>query len=327
MIRSRQKCFQAAVLFFAATLGIFSVLAQTNPNISRAQKFSALTNPIPPKPQWRSPVEAFRQLLAMTPVERKNYLTNKPPQIRERLLAKVKEYLMLNPDERELRLRATELRWYLLPLLHESPANRAARLKLVPEDLRYLVDSRLAQWDALPPEFQKEFLDNEHTLRYFAHVDATNAPSLPDANKYHESWAADQARWNALSPNERQKITNQFNDFFELTAVEKQKTLSTLSDAERVQMQNTLQAFSKLPGPQRIQCIRAFTEFAGMNPKDRAEFLKNAEHWSKMSPTERKAWRDLVAQVPQWPPLPIVPPVPPHIHPRPQQQLMATNLN
>ena len=58
-----------------------------------------------------SPVYFFRQLLAMTPQEREDYLTNRPPEIHERILAKVHEYLALEPDERELRLRATELRW------------------------------------------------------------------------------------------------------------------------------------------------------------------------------------------------------------------------
>jgi hypothetical protein len=328
----RQKNFPAAVLFLAAVLVIPPAAAQTNPNFSPGQKVLFQTNLIPPKPQWRSPVESFRQLLAMSPKERGDYLTNKPSQIRARLLDKVKEYLVLNPDERELRLRATELRWYLLPLLHESPTNRAERLELIPDDLRRLVDSRLGQWDALPSEFQKEFLDNERTLRYFTHVDATNSPPalpMPNGGDQHQNlWAEDQARWNALSEVERQKITNQFNQFFELTADEKQKTLNTLSDAERAQMEKTLQAFDKLPGPQRIQCIHAFTEFAGMNPKDRTDFLKNAEHWSQMSPKERQAWRDLVAKVPQWPPLPILPPVPPHIHPHPRlQQLVATNLN
>lgn len=320
----RQKIFPLAVIFTATALAAMSPAAQTNINFPAQQKISP-ANLIPPKPQWRSPVEAFRQLLAMSPKERENYLTNRPPEIRARLLDKVKEYLALDPDERELRLRATELRWYLLPLLHESSADRAERLKLVPDDLRDLVNSRLAQWDALPSGFQKEFLDNEPTLRYFTHVDATNATAISPNYQLNNS---DQARWNALSDGERQKITNQFNEFFELTPNEKQKTLSTLSDAERQQMKKTLQAFDKLPGPQRIQCIHAFTEFASMNPKDRTEFLRNAQRWSQMSPKERQAWRDLVASVPQWPPLPIMPPVPPHIvHSHPPQQLVATNLN
>lgn len=321
----RNKKCPAAVIFTTAMLVAFPIVAQTNPNLSPVQKIFAPTNLIPPVPQWRSPVDSFRQLLAMSAVERKNYLTNKPPEIRSRLVDKVKEYLALDPDERELRLRATDLRWYLLPLLRESPTNRAERLKLVPEDMRSLVNSRLEQWDALPSEFRQEFLENERTLRYFTHVDATNSVV---SNFHRQPNDSDTAHWNALPEDERQKITNQFNQFFDLTTDEKQKTLNTLSDAERAQMEKTLQAFDKLPGPQRIQCIHAFTEFAGMNPKDRAEFLRNAEHWSQISPKERQAWRDLVANVPQWPPLPIMPPVPPHIHPHPpQRQLVATNLN
>lgn len=317
----------AAVLGVALLTGFF---ATAQPAAGSRQKDLPPAMMIPlPVPQSHSPVDFFRRLLAMTPADRENYLTNKPPEVRARILAKVREYLALGPDERELRLRATELRWYLPPLLHDSPTNREARLAAIPENLRDLVRSRLEQWDALPPGFQKEFLDNERTLHYFTHVDATNTP---DNAWRHEPGKDDQARWNALSEGERLKITNQFNQFFELTSGEKQKTLNTLSDAERAQMEKTLQTFGSLPPAQRSQCIHAFTEFANMTPQDRAEFLKNAQRWSQMSPGERQAWRDLVTQVPQWPPLPqslMIPPLPtppPKIQPR-SRVLVATNLD
>jgi hypothetical protein len=286
---------------------------------------------MPPLPQ--SPVKFFRQLLAMKPQERRDYLTNRPPEIRERIFAKVSEYLALKPEERELRLNATELRWYLLPLLRESQTNRDARLAQVPDDFRDLVRSRLEQWDALPPQSRQEFLDNEQILHYFSHVDPTNVPPEPGAQRGPSD--AEQARWQALSGDERQKITAQFNQFFELTPEEKQKTLNTLSDAERAQMEGTLQSFDKLPPAQRAQCIRAFTKFAGMSPVERAEFLKNAERWAQLPPKERQAWRDLVAQVPLWPSLPnalIMPPKPPVPRPPaqsppPVRSMVATNQN
>jgi hypothetical protein len=305
---------------------VFPVPAQDSTNLpSPVKSFSVPASIIPPLPQ--SPVIIFRQLLAMTAKERENYLTNRLPEVRERILAKVREYLALEPDERELRLNATELRWYLLPLLRESPTNRDARLTQVPDNLRDLAKSRLEQWDALPPQFQQEFLENESALQYFSSVNPTNASPEPGAQRGPNS--AEQARWDALSESERQKITSQFNQFFELTPDEKQKTLNTLSDAERAQMGKTLQSFDKLPPAQRAQCIRAFTEFAGMSPAERAEFLKNAERWSQLPPKERQAWRDLVAQVPLWPPLPpapIRPPMPPPLPPRPHPTL-ATNRN
>ncbi len=176
-------------------------------------------------PRVQSPVDFFRQLLAMTPKERADFLTNKPPEVRERLLAKASEYQALDSDERELRLRATEVRWYLLPFFRSQSTNHADRLAKVPDEIRELVKARVDEWDALSPEFQKEFLANERTLYYFSHIDSANPPPFPPPLLGHGSnqWSADQARWNALSENERQQLTNRFNQFFQLTASEKQK--------------------------------------------------------------------------------------------------------
>ena len=104
---------------------------------------------------------------------------------------------------------------------------------------------------------------------------------------------------------ERRQVAAGFNHFFELTPDEKQPALKTLSEAERRQMEKTLQAFEKMPAAQRAECVSAFAKFASMSAPERAEFLKNAERWSAMSPAERQAWRDLVVNVPQWPPLPV----------------------
>jgi len=266
-----------------------------------------VTNLLPPLPQARSAVSFFRQLLAMTPAERAAALTNRPPEARARILAKVREYQLLGPDERELRLRATELRWHLTPLLRVPPAERAGRLALVPEELRGLVQSRLQEWDVLPPPMKEEFLANDQALHYFTHVELTNQPA---------------------GTAEQQQITEQFNQFFELTPAEKQQTLNTLSEAERVQMEKTLKSFEQLPPEQRFRCIRNYAKFAGMPPAERAKFLKNAESWAKLTPQERQTWRDLVTQVPVWPPMPpdlvppnIMPPMPLKIH-RPN---VATN--
>jgi hypothetical protein len=265
----------------------------------------------------RSPVALFRQLLAMTPEERETFLTNRPPQIREGILAKVNEYEALDPNERELRLRATELRWYLLPLMRDSPSNRAVQLALVPPDIRDLVKTRLDQWIILPPQLQQEFLENEEALRYFAHLDVSNNMTLQKIAPP----GSELARWTAMTEMQRQQIAASVNQFFELTPDEKQAALDTLSDAERNQMKMTLQAFDKLPSGQREECVRAFAKFASMSAAEKQEFLQNAERWSQMSPADRQAWRDLVANVPEWPPLPqgfitpSPPPLPADFHP------------
>jgi hypothetical protein len=323
MIRSWQvRCWLAAV-FAVGQFAAFQLIAETATNVRAPQKlFSTTTNLLlPPMPHSKSPMDLFRRLLVLTPAERENSLTNRPPEIRNRILAKVREYEALDPNERELRLRATELRWYLLPLLHKFPTNRAAQLAQVPDDLRDLVKTRLDLWNILPPPLQQEFFESERALRYFTHVDSPNNPPMPPIppgrGRHHGPQDHNLARWNALPEDQRQKITAQFNQFFELTPEEKQETLNTLSDAEREQMKKTLEMFGQLPPWQRQQCIRAFTEFASMSAPEKQDFLKNAQRWSQMSPKERQTWRDLVTQVPEWPPLPpaLMPPMPPSFHP------------
>jgi hypothetical protein len=69
-------------------------------------------------------------------------------------------------------------------------------------------------------------------------------------------------------------------------------------------MQKTLESFGKLTPEQQTLCVQNYARFAGMSAADRVEFLRNAGRWSQMSPAERQTWRDLVANVPDWPPVP-----------------------
>jgi hypothetical protein len=325
MNRSRQVRWWLA-LGVAGQWLIAPVFGGTVPGISTPVKlFSVSTNRTLTSPGPRSPVALFRQLLAMTPEDREAFLTNRPPPIRERILAKVDEYAALDPNERELRLRATELRWYLLPLMQEPPDRRASRLAQVPVDMRELVKSRLGEWSILPPSLQQEFLENERTLRYFANVDVSNGPPLPPSAPP----GSDAARWSTMTEDQRKNIAAGVNRFFELTSDEKQAALGTLSDAERRQMEKTLQAFDQLPPDQRDECTHAFAKFAGMSTIEKQEFLKNAERWSRMSPADRQAWRDLVMNVPAWPPLPSSADVPPPLPPLPSDfhPVAATNPN
>jgi hypothetical protein len=276
-------------------------LAIVSPAFGDGTNVPVSAMPVPPYPPGFSPVDLFRQLLVMTPDERDSYLAKRPPEIRQRILDKIQEYLALDPDERELRLRATELRWYLLPLMRDPPARRDADLARVPDRIRDLVKSRLIQWEILPPELQQEFLENERAAHYLSGL--TNSTSEEEGLTAAPS-GEELAQWKSLSEKQRNVIATQFNAFFELTPDEKQQTLNTLSDAERAQMEKTLQAYADLSPDQRLECIRAFNEFADMTPQDRVEFLKNAERWSQLTPRERQAWRDLVEDVPKWPPLP-----------------------
>lgn len=312
--------------FVTATV-VLSSAAQSTTNSFAPARLNSFplhrSPPIPPSltPLPPSPLIFFRKLLAMSPQQREGVLANKPPAVRARILAKVNEYAALDPGDCELRLRATDLRWYLMPLLRAPADQRTTLLATVPDDMRGLVQSRLTEWEILPPPLQHELLDNEHILAYFSEVGTTN-----NAAGIAKPSDAEQARWNAMPDNEHQIMIAEFNHFVELSNGEKQRALGGLSGPERAQMEKTLQMFDRLPPPERIQCIRAFGKFAGMSLSDRAEFLKNAQRWSKMTPAERKAWCDLVAHIPQWPPQPPPAMIMPHV-PLPQNvhAFAATN--
>lgn len=280
----------------------------------------AQTDAVPqPLAETKSPVDRFRELLAMTPDQRLQALanmTNCPSEYQQRLLAKLREYQALTPEVQALRLQATELRWWLLPLMREPATNRAALLKAVPARLRSLVDEKLALWNLFPPQLQQQWLRTEETARFWALTAVQQRESfrtLPAERR--AELEAGLARWRAMSEEQRRTTCEQFERFFTLPEREQEKILGTFSAAERQQMEQTCASFEKLPPDQRQACVRSFKKFANLSPAEREQFLKNAARWQQMTPAEREAWRTLVNDANYWPPMPPgldhSPPLPP----------------
>jgi hypothetical protein len=288
-------------------------------------------DPLPPVPPSKSPVAFFRDLLAMNLVERKQALTNRSPENQKLILAKVREYSAMNPDRREERLQVTELRWYLLPLMTAPATNRAAQLASVPPRSRQFVEDRLREWDKLPSDVQKELLANEATIRYFTEIEGLTdeqrrkiLEGMSPARRQKLQEGIEQ--WNRRPEGQRRKMINRFNQFFDLTPADKEKALRTLSGPERRQIEKTLMTFGNLPPDQRAKCVRAIEKYTSLSLEERQQFLKNAERWKSLPPSQRQAWRDLVNKLP--PPLPLnLPPLPPS-HPSPRlKPVLATNGN
>ncbi len=272
--------------------GVFVCLPVSRPFL--AQTATSVPSPAAPASAIQSKVRFFRELLSMTPEGRQRALTNRPPENQQAILAKVAEYEALPPGQRELRLRATELWGYLGPLLALPPTNRVTALALVPADLREMVASRLEQWQIIPPSLQAQILADDRKLQlYFQLIDISASPASAPLKIY--------------PPGLREQLeaeTRQVSPFFDLTQVEKARVLETLSEPERRQMESTLSAFEMLPAAQRDECIRAFSAFGRFSAEEQREFLQNARRWQAMTPTERQEWRDLVRNIPEWPPLP-----------------------
>ena len=258
----------------------------------------------------------FRALLALSSNELDAALARVAEPVREKLRMKLQEYAGLSPGEREARLRATELHWYLAPLMQMSPTNRAAQLNAIPAEYRSLVEERLRQWDALPPETRQIIRQNQWTFRHFVQLQSPPLPHPthivkplppPAREKLESQWNT----WQALPPAKRERMCDRFRGYFELPPKEKERTLSALSDTQRRDMEDTLRAFEKLSPEQRRVCVASFREFADMNPDERIQFLSNAERWKAVSAAERRTWQMLVRTLPPLPPGFAQPPLPP----------------
>lgn len=292
-----------------------SAVAQT-PERAAAAPAPGAVSALPTPPLPKPPIVYFRELLALRPEDLERSLAQKPEAQRNALKAKLQEYTSLDPEEREARLRATELRWYLRPLMETHPTNRLPTLAAIPDDYRILVKKRLEQWDLLPPELQREVLENEWLIQRFPPGESGTLPQKGAvepgiAPERRDGLERDLARWFALPQEKRQRMYERFERFFQLSPDEKAKTLNALPEEERRQMEKTLRSFEKLPPGQRHLCIDSFSKFANMTPDERAHFLKNAERWKEMTPEERRTWRALVTRLPPLPPGFGEPPFPP----------------
>jgi hypothetical protein len=252
--------------------------------------------------------------------------------LQRQILAKLGEYDALSPNQRELRLKVTELRWYLWPLMNTPATNRTAQVEHLPEEMRRLVLERLVQWDKLPTAVQNDIRDQEGTIRYFTEMEGatqvqrdTKLESLSPAGRQELETRI--AQWRALPEAQRQRALEHFDRFFGLNPQEKARTLSSLSEPERRKIETIIHSFGKLSPGERARCIRGLDRFTGMSVEERLKFLRNAEQWKAMSPDQRDAWTRLVSKYSIRPPLPPglgTPPLPPMPRP-PAASLVATN--
>jgi hypothetical protein len=267
-----------------------------------------------------SSIEQFRGLLAMDVAQRDRALAAEPAEKRQKLQAKIAEYEAMTPEERELRLRMTQLRLYLVPLMKTVSGDRDKLLSTFSAEDRVMFERRLKIWDEIPVQLQREFLENEANLGFFIKWKDTKAEERAKMLQTfplerREQLQKELVKWSAMPAERQSELCGRFNEFFELDDKEKAKTLATLSERERRQMEKTLDSLENLPPEERKKCIDGFQAFLRMSPEERNQFLKNAERWQSMSTTERQAWRGVVRKMPPLPPglPPLLPPLPPKV--------------
>ncbi len=253
--------------------------------------------PAIPKLTLQSPISFFRTMLETNREAREQFLSEKPPEQRKILEAKFNEYLTLPPDERELRLFMTELRWYLLIILRNNPTNRTALMEQIPDRYKSLVTDRVKHWEKLPSDLQKELIENEFALQYILRLNDNQNNTAVLSSLHPQQQAKVQqliANWNRFPEQRKKTIIENFNKLFELSPQEQQSALKILPAGEKIRMEKTLSAFSGLSKEERERCIASFKKFSSMSESEREQFLRNAAKWAEISPEERDAWRNIV---------------------------------
>ncbi len=292
------------LILIACTFTTWMALAQPAPPGLPASR------ELPPMPPLgKSPVLFFRELLAMPAGSRLDALTNRSVVAQSNILAKITEYEAMPPDIRETRLRATHLRWLLLPLLRMTPGARRLEIGRLDDADKQFVRERLARWDQLSPSVQGEFLEHEATINYLIRISPRTSkpmvvelpPAPPGALKDMETGLA---RWSTLGSGDRDRMIDRFQDFFDLAPKAQTRTLNELTATERAQLEQLVRRFGSLDAEQRRRCLDAFQKIAQMTHEERAVFFKNAERWQAMSQEDRQAWRNVVRRAPDMPPLP-----------------------
>ncbi|HEY5910490.1 MAG TPA: DUF3106 domain-containing protein [Verrucomicrobiae bacterium] len=314
-------CTRHLVFWLAALVGLRLVtgLSSAQDAIKPAHSNASpadLARLSPLLPLNKNPVALFRQLLEMSEAERARFEATYSPEKRAAIAAKIKEYEKLSPDERELRLRVTELQYYLLPLMGLPSTNRPAQIALLPPEIAPMVAVRLQRWDELPADEQNRLLDNQTAVRHLTAYASINPRIQAEAlgqltPAQREALKQGLDKWRRLTEDQRQEITARFQEFFNLTPPEEQKTLRTLSQAERTQIARTVRVYSELNPKSRARILGGLDKFCRLTPTEFKEFLGNVERWQMLTPTARKAWRDLVISAS------IQPPLPPGARPRP----------
>ena len=296
----------------AGALVSVGVFAQPAPPYATGTNRVIVVHPV-------SPIEYFRELLAMNSTQRLKALEGKTVDQQKKILAKIAEYEQMSAEERELRLRHTELRWQLTRLMRLPPLERMTEVASLSADTRSTIEERLRQWDRVPLPLQKEFLENEAMVQRMLNWEATPVDQRAKMSpEQREKLRTELAAWRNLPEEQRHRMSDQFRRFFELSDSQKKAILGALPPGERDQMQQALQKFESLAPEMRERCIQSFSKIAAMSAEERSPFLKNAERWGGMSPAERRAWRDVVYR------LPPMPPPPPFLNP-PPVEVVSTN--
>ena len=255
-------------------------------------------------------------MLATNAGGREAWLAAKSAASRAAIEVKLREYEAMPPEQRDQKLRASQISWYLPPLMKMPATNRAAVLVAIPEEDRKIIEMRLGQLSILPPPILAQLTTNQNLLRMIDAGQKTGSNVLMILS-------ADQRRL-------AEQVYPVWTNLLMLPPSDLSKRLARLTAADRANMELALNKFGNLTTrnlttQERAQARDGFKKFAELSASEREAFLNSARRWQAMNEKEREVWRNL-AVVLRRPSSSVGVPMPPPVIQRPASSfLIATN--
>ncbi|HAM73487.1 MAG TPA: hypothetical protein DCM86_17775 [Verrucomicrobiales bacterium] len=231
------------------------------------------------------------------------------------LQRKLREYSTLPALERESRLRAVESHYYLKHLLLAPSDVRSNWLAQVPQEYRRAFEDRLRLWSVLPPELQRFLLQQEATLNSVTRLQGATLAErqeilkqLPPGDRLAVEREA--ARWESLTPLQRDSAWNGVRQMFELSPRDLQRVIAQAALTNRPRAEHLAATLAPLSRSAKQQYAEGLRKYSALDPVQRVRFNQGWERWKGMSESERALWRQVAHHLPPTP-APPVPPLPP----------------
>lgn len=235
-----------------------------------------------------SPISKFRTLLEWTPEERTQFVKKQPANVRQILERKILEYESLSDSQREFRLIATELHFYLEPLLIDNRDIDISTVQDIPDHLRKYIDQSVAFWNRIKPAHRDLLLAKKEAVSYLISISSR----LYDLEK--------------LMP----KPAPEWDNLYHFLQLPHKKQLSFMR-ASGIQpspeMSNLLKAFQGLEVEEKRNCAHAFVCYLSFPDQLKTRFVDGLAQWSEKKPSERSIWREIAGKYPKIRPVPVPP--------------------
>ena len=249
-----------------------------------------------------SPVDFFRGLLSMSVEQRLDVLSDRRPNERTAILAKVREYERLSADVREKRLWQTEFHYFFHGLRSLDRSEREIALQAIEDPMKSRLWIGFQLWDGLDLESRDALIQERRAVTYLlTRVHELSAlEEEPEANDVRigsvtnvDAGAVSLSRAIQDLEATHRKLLEDFDVLAE--------QVGPMSAEEEAQLRVLVEAFVSLPQQKRDETFRTVLELAESSEGERQAFVQEALRWREISPEERAKWRYIATQLPPMP--------------------------